>query len=648
MLKRLQSFFIILLIVGFSVIYPVGYPLTANSVTDSSATYLSIAEQADGQQAFKYLEKLCSREFEGRQAGTKGGEISSAWIGEMFQGFGLKPADPNGKDYFQSFPAPCFNLLPEVSFMLTTKEGNTPFVYKQDFIPSPSSGSGTASGAISFVGYGITNPEKKWDDYEGIDVKNKIAMVLRRAPVNNNFSDSDMYFATKINNAKNHGAIGVIVVEKAGESNPMSILTKSASGSIGSDIPAVFIPTDIADQILSQSSTTVRELQKKIDELGKPMSISIKAGAYIKINMSMEIKETRNVIGYIPAQDPSVQTSILVTAHYDHLGIDLVNGDLYPGANDNGSGTAALIESARVLTSNCYLPAINIVFIAFSGEEEGLLGSSYYIENPLFPLNKTLAVLNMDMVGTGEGEIYAGTNFKELTDTIMEAAKALKKQVPISKSLVNGGSDQLLFARNNVPAVFFIRSNPTGIGDYHSPNDTIDTVNPENLAEQTRLILMVCSLYTNPKTLIFDTKSDYWFHEKSVHGRIVLKAKGSPGIRGMIQNKPFTVSQDGSFQQVIQLKEGSNLIQIEIFNQEDVIIFERMISILAKIDKDLDADFNFDREVNFSDLMLFSKLYPVEHTNTVLEELCDLNQDQAIDEKDFILLKKSYDYKLEK
>lgn len=648
MLKRFQSFSLILLIIGLSIVSPISQPISAYSASDPTSIYLSIAEQADGQQAFKYLEKLCSREFEGRQTGTKGGEVASSWIGEIFQGFGLKPAYPGGNQYFQPYSAPCFNLLPEVSFMLTTKEGNTPFVYKQDFIPSPSSGSGTASGAITFVGYGITNPEKKWDDYEGIDVKNKIVMLLRRAPANNSFSDSDMYFSTKISNAKNHGAIGVIVVEKADENNPMSMLAKSASGSIGSDIPAVFIPCDIADQILSQSNTTVRELQKKMDELGKPMSISIKAGAYIKINMSMEIKETRNVIGYIPAKDPSVETNILVTAHYDHLGVDLVNGDLYPGANDNGSGTAALIESARVLTSNCYLPSINIVFVAFSGEEEGLLGSSYYIENPLFPLNKTLAVLNMDMVGTGTGDIYAGTNFKDLTDKILEAAKALKKQVPISKSLVNGGSDQLLFARNNVPAVFFIRSNPTGIGDYHSPNDTLDTVNPENLAEQTRLILMVCSLYASPKTLIFDTKSDYWFHEKSVHGRIILKAMGSPGIRGTIQNKPFTVPEDGAFEQVIQLKEGSNLIQIEIINQEDVPLFERMISIVAKIDKDLDADFNFDREVNFSDLMLFCKRYPTEQINTVLEELCDLNQDQVIDEKDFILLKKSYDYKQEK
>jgi hypothetical protein len=648
MLNRFKLVVCTLLIAGISLTIPLRQPLSAYNQVDPLSSYLSIAEQADGQQAFQYLQKLCSEEFEGRQTGTKGGDITSNWIGEMFQGFGLKPAYPNDKQFFQNYQAPCFNLLPEISFMLTTKEGNTPFVYKQDFVPSPGSGSGTASGAIAFVGYGITNADKEYDDFAGIDVKNKIAMMLRKSPSTISFPESDLKFVTKLSNAKAHGAIGVIIVEKIGEPVPYSMLSKAASGSLTDDVPAVFIPTTIADKILSQSNASVQELQKKIDETKKSQSLSIKAGAYIKINMSIEIKETRNVIGYIPALDPKSDTSILVTAHYDHLGKDLVNGDLYPGANDNGSGTATLIEIARVLTSNCYLPNINIVFIAFSGEEEGLLGSAYYIENPLFPLKKVVAVLNMDMVGTGTGEIYAGTNFEELIGKIQSSSKVLKKTVPISKNLMYGGSDQLFFAQNKVPAVFFIRSNPSGIGDYHSPLDTLDTVDPKNLVEQAQLIIMVVSAYANPKTLIFDTKTDYWFHEKSVHGRIILKAKGSSGISGTIQNQSFIIPEDGILQKVLQLTDGQNLIQIQIVNQAGESVLERMISITAKIDKKLDADFNFDKTINLDDLLIFSKYYPTEQVKTALEELCDLNQDQVIDEKDFILLKNSYDYKLEK
>jgi hypothetical protein len=648
MLKGKKTISCLVLLLCFSVVTAITQPTFSFAQEVSLANYLPVTEKIDKHQAYLYLEKLCSEEFEGRQTGTKGGVLSAEWIRDMFQGFGLKPASAKDSSYLQTYRAPCFNLLPEVSFMLTTKDGNEPFVYKQDFVPSPGSGSGTATGVISFVGYGISNPEMDYDDYKGIDVKNKIVLLLRKAPTSISLPETDSYFTTKISNAKEHGAIGVIIVEKEGEKNPYSMLSKSTTGSLNSDIPAVFVPVGIANQILAPSDITVLELQKKIDDSQAPASMSVKAGAYIKVTMSVETKETSNVVGFIPSEDPNREESILITAHYDHLGKDLVNGDFYPGANDNASGTAVLLETARVLSSNCYIPSINIVFIAFSGEEEGLLGSAYYIENPMFPLDKTLAVLNMDMAGTGTGDIYAGTKFPDLIKMIENSADILKMKVPISKNLVYGGSDQLLFARKNIPAVFFIRSNPTGLGDYHTPLDTVDTVDPENLAQQARLILMVVSGYANPKTLIFNTQTDYWFKGLSYHERVILRAKGTVGTQGKIQNQEFRIPDDGSLEKIIVLKEGINLVQIHVVNANQEVIFETMISITAKIIPELDADFNFDQVVDFYDLLLFSRNYPKNQFKTAIEELCDLNLDQVVDEKDFIWFKKRYDYKLEK
>jgi hypothetical protein len=648
MLKGKKTISCLVLLLCFSVVTAITQPTFSFAQEVSLANYLPVTEKIDKHQAYLYLEKLCSEEFEGRQTGTKGGVLSAEWIRDMFQGFGLKPASAKDSSYLQTYRAPCFNLLPEVSFMLTTKDGNEPFVYKQDFVPSPGSGSGTATGAISFVGYGISNPEMDYDDYKGIDVKNKIVLLLRKAPTSISLPETDSYFTTKISNAKEHGAIGVIIVEKEGEKNPYSMLSKSTTGSLNSDIPAVFVPVGIANQILAPSDITVLELQKKIDDSQAPASMSVKAGAYIKVTMSVETKETSNVVGFIPSEDPNREESILITAHYDHLGKDLVNGDFYPGANDNASGMAVLLETARVLSSNCYIPSINIVFIAFSGEEEGLLGSAYYIENPMFPLDKTLAVLNMDMAGTGTGDIYAGTKFPDLIKMIENSADILKMKVPISKNLVYGGSDQLLFARKNIPAVFFIRSNPTGLGDYHTPLDTVDTVDPENLAQQARLILMVVSGYANPKTLIFNTQTDYWFKGLSYHERVILRAKGTVGTQGKIQNQEFRIPDDGSLEKIIVLKEGINLVQIHVVNANQEVIFETMISITAKIIPELDADFNFDQVVDFYDLLLFSRNYPKNQFKTAIEELCDLNLDQVVDEKDFIWFKKRYDYKLEK
>lgn len=641
--KKLISFLVTFGVLLGITVFPA---VIANEPIDLSPIYLSVANQVDSKQAFQYVEKLCSDEFEGRQTGTEGANKASLWIANLMEGFGLEPAYQGNDGFYQSFKAPCFNLQPEVSFMLTTKSGNIPYVYKQDFVPSPGSGSGSASGAISFVGYGITNENLNYDDYQGIDVTNKIVMMLRKGPISSTLNDADQFFATKIANAKNHGAIGVIIVEKEGEKNPYSMQTKAATGSINNDVPAIFIPTSIANQILEESAITIKELQEEIEVSKVPHSISVKAGAYIKVNMSYAINETRNVIGVIPAEDPSVEQSILVTAHYDHLGRDLVNGDLYPGANDNASGVASLLETARVLTSNCYIPSINIVFIAFSGEEEGLLGSAYYVDHPLFPLKKIVAVLNMDMVGTGTGNIYAGTSFKELIETIENAADVLDKEVPISKSLMYGGSDQLYFAKNNVPSVFFIRSNPTGIGSYHTPQDTVDTVDANNLKEQTQLIIMIVSFYTYPKILVFDTTSDYWFHEKSLHRRIQIKAKGSAGVTGKILDSFFSVPENGSLEKVVELKEGQNLIQIQILSQVGEIVLERLISISATIDPNLDGDLTYDKKVDLSDLLVFSKVFPSTQIKNSLEELCDINQDQVVDEKDFNILKKSYDYQV--
>lgn len=648
MKKTFQILSSILVILFLSTSFNSLNQVKAFEKADNLSSYLSISDQSDGKQAFQYMEKLCSKEFEGRQTGTKGGQKSSEWISEMFQGFGLKPGNISEKNYFQTYKAPVFNLLPEISFGLTTKSGDITFQYKKDYIPSPGTGKGFASGAILFVGYGITNTELSYDDYASVDVKNKIVLILRKGPSFIKFPESDLYFTTKVANAKKHGAIGIVISEKYDEENPYPINSKPSTGLAEGDMPSVLVPSEVADRILLDTNITIETLQKEIDVKKSPQSISIKAGVYIKVNMSIETKDTNNVIGYIPAEDPDSKESILITAHYDHLGVDLVNGDLYPGANDNASGVSALIESARVLRSNCFIPKINIVFIAFSGEEEGLLGSSFYIKNPIFPLDKILAVLNMDMVGTGTGPIYAGTSFDELTEMINKASSSLKLKVPISKNLMFGGSDQYLFAEKNIPAVFFIRSNPTGIGDYHSPEDTPETVDPSNLEEQVKLITLIVSGYSKPDFLIFDTKSDSWFSQPSLHERILLKGKGTIGLSCKIQDTTLRVPENGIIEKLIFLKGGQNLITIQIFDKNHTIIFERILIIEASPIKELVADLNFDQQVDIQDLSLFSKQFEKDQVNFGYEELCDFNNDKKIDSKDFEILKNVYGYILDK
>jgi len=633
-------------VVLLSASFPSLNPVKALEKVESLSQYLSISNESDGKQAFQYMERLCSKEFEGRQTGTEGGQKASEWISDMFQGFGLKPGNPSGKNYFQTYKAPVFNLLPEVSFGLTTKSKDVIFQYKKDYIPSPGTGKGLVSGAIIFAGYGITNSDLNYDDYASIDVKNKIVLILRKSPGTIKCPESDSLFTTKVSNAKKHGAIGLVISEKYDEKNPYPINSKPSTGLAEGDMPSVIVPTSVANKILAESDTSIEKLQREIDEKKTPQSTSIKAGVYIKVNMSIETKETNNVIGYIPSENPEIEENVLITAHYDHLGLDLVNGDLYPGANDNASGTSVLIESARVLRTNCFVPKVNIVFIAFSGEEEGLLGSYFYSKNPLFPLEKTLAVLNMDMVGTGTGSIYAGTSFKDLTEMITLAANALKIKVPISKNLMFGGSDQYPFAEKNIPAAFFIRSNPTGLGDYHSPDDTPDTVDPSNLEEQVKLITLIVSGFSNPDFFIIDTKNGYWFSQPSVHERILINGQGTYGLSCIIQDKIVLIPKSGVIEKLIKLNGGQNLLVIQVIDKHQTIIFERILIIEASPIKELIADLNFDKQVDMKDLSLFSKEFDKDIVNNGFVELCDLNNDRRIDSKDFIIFNRSYGYKL--
>lgn len=433
-----------------------------------------------------HLKYIASDELEGRRAGTRGAELASDYIAKQFKKFGLKPAGDKGT-YFQYFDFVSDVKLGDsnfVSFKINKDEIKLNF--KSDFVPLSFSESGKIKGDVIFAGYGITAPEQNYDDYNGIDVQGKIVMLLKGTPDGYKaHSPFEKYLPLryKVSNAQSKGAIGIIFVDPFSEKFEKFTYDYSA-GKAG--IPIIEVKNSIIDNILKTCGYDFKlyDIVKRIYDSMKPNSFTIN-------NLSVEIQtdvryiksKVANVIGYIEGSNPELKNEyIIIGAHYDHLGWG-GQGSLVPdtvaihnGADDNGSGTAGLLELAEYLSHNRKNLNRTLVFIAFTAEEEGTIGSGFYVKNPVFPLENTIAMINMDMIGRLKEDkltIY-GTGTSPVWNDIIEK---LNSEFKFNLNLVKDGygpSDHAQFYSKNIPVLHFF----TGIhSDYHKPSDDYDKIN---------------------------------------------------------------------------------------------------------------------------------------------------------------------------
>lgn len=636
------------LCLAFLLVLSPGYSIASTEEVSESQTWKALMNLVSPEHAYQYMETLTSPDFEGRQSGTRGADKAASYIGQLFQGFGLKgiPGSPDNT-YNQTFEIPTYNVLEETSLRLVTKDQDKSYLYRTDFTPMGLSSKGQASSAVVFVGYGIQNEELKWDDYASVRVKGKIVILFRRSPDFMKFPENSLLFKTKIEVAKKQGAIGVLLMDKPVEENPYSIETKSVSSQSGEDLlPAMFISQETADDILLSTELDTQALYEKIENEKKPTSIDLKAGIEMEVNYTYTMEKTSNVIGYIPAETPETSEHIIICAHYDHLGRDLINNTYFPGANDNASGTGVLIELARILSSFYYHPKINVVFIAFSGEEEGLLGSLHYVEHPLFPLKKALGVLNMDMVGTGTGRLYSGTDasiYPELAGNIMVASEKTGVETILYPSLLRGGSDHLQFVINKVPAVFFLRSNPTGIGGYHTEKDTLDSISQKNLEEQIKLVLGTVWIFTKPSYFMLNLAEGILQNSPIFHPMAILNGVGSEGIHGFINEVSFEIDQTRLLQHLVLLQSGDHVIHVKV-QDEDHLVYEKFIHYVSSTEEELASDFNFDYQVNMDDMLWLAREWESVNAKSIEKALADINRDSFVNKEDFALFNQSFGY----
>jgi hypothetical protein len=487
----------------------------------SAAATAPIA-QADPTRVLNDIKALSAPEMEGRGAGTKGLARSADLIVKRYKELQISPAGTRG--YLQPFTLITGAKLKSDN-RLTVANGATKKELKtnQDFVPFSFSSSGQVEGSVVFAGYGVTADEYQYDDYANLDVKDKIVVVLRYEPSSFAAKSGEQglthhsQMITKAINARNHGARAVVMVNGKLGDGEEDLLTRFGSVSGPENIGIVFVQVkdEVAESWLHAAGKSLKDVQDQINASTKPASFALPDSLHL--SMKVDIETTRatvnNILAYVPGQTDEY---VIVGAHYDHLGRGNFDslapsqiGQIHPGADDNASGTAGVLELARLLSPQRGQLKRGILFMDFAGEELGLLGSAEWVKEPTRPLDKAVAMINMDMIGRIKddkvyiGGVGTGSTFKSLLLRAQQeraekedAQKDSAFKIEYSASGYSS-SDHTSFVTKKIPVLFFF----SGLhSDYHKPSDTWEKINAPSAARLLDLIANVTLQLANANT----------------------------------------------------------------------------------------------------------------------------------------------------
>jgi hypothetical protein len=444
------------------------------------------------------LPYLASDELEGRGVGLPGLDLAAKFIADEFSTAGLDKF-PGMDSYFQPL-----DFTAKLSSMSQThlEIDSQPFPVERDFTSLGFSGEGTFSGEVAFVGYSITDPQDKYDDFAGIDVHGKVLLAMRYEPTDEHdhsrLAKADdtsgwsfhAVLEEKAKQAAAHGAVALLLVTPPGEGPDVLLPFGNTFAAEPATIPVLHISWEVADKILADgNSPDLKKLRSQIDSTLTPQSralANVRVSGGVKVDR--QILPVKNVIACVKGHGPHADEFIIVGAHYDHLGRGRLGhqfgptGSIYHGADDNASGTSLVLELARRFAQGPR-PARTMVFICFTAEEEGLIGSDYFVKHAPIPLDKVVAMVNFDMVGRMKDDtLYMGGQ-GTAQDFDADIAAANANGALELKSIGRGGfgpSDHLSFAQKRIPVLFFF----SGIhADYHRPTDTSDKINYAGIQE---------------------------------------------------------------------------------------------------------------------------------------------------------------------
>ncbi len=453
-------------------------------------------EASSAEELTRHVRTLAADEMTGRGVDTPGIVLARDYIAGEFKRYGLAPGGDNGT-YFQRFDVVAGVEAKMPSAARLGK--NAGLVLDEDWNPLGVSASETVESEVVFAGYGITAKDYDYDDYAGIDVKGKIALVLRYEPPPKDDKSpfrvqpqASQYapLVAKVSNARDHGAAGMILVDLSPKEGQKELIpVRRLSGARGqTNFVAAQIRREIVERALETEGVSLRALKAAIDREEKPHSLALPAlSAALMVKLEKITRAVDNVVGILPGADPDLKPeNVVVGAHYDHIGLGHFGASdagaedqIHHGADDNASGTAVMMSAAARLSRAPERPARTIVFVAFTAEELGLFGSRYFVAHPPFPLSSTKAMINLDMVGrmrdnrVSVGAVDSASEFPALITRATAGLDATLKPG-------GGSTDHVSFFEKKIPAVHFTTG---GHPDYHRPSDTWDKLNIPGMAK---------------------------------------------------------------------------------------------------------------------------------------------------------------------
>lgn len=481
------------LLAGAAPLFPEASKAGAKQATETMGKTAEGVEAADLQ---RHLQVLCSEAFEGRNTATAGGYMATTYASACFAEMGLEPGGDE-ETWFQGFPYSAGYTVPQDSNSAVLDWGSG--VYEDlrmrgNYAPLTFSPNREIAAAdIVFAGHGIQ--AGGFDNFAGLDVKDKWVMVVRGVPEGDDLpADAKQQgpLIAKAENAKKLGALGVIYIKAGNQKIPAELTQFTSVGQRGRILPAISIRNELADQLLGNRK--LDEVYKTFNqaEAAKGFSLDAQLKTTIKVDENKTIG--RNVVGVLRAGDEPSEDFVVMCAHIDHLGFGKSGGSrakgkqrnaLHPGADDNASGTAVLFEVAQALAARKKAGKLmlkrDIVFIAFSGEEMGLYGSRFYVNQlkEAKALDRVHACLNLDMIGRLKTDFtLTGISTSDDWNAVLDTVGA-PEGLSVKRANRAPGGDSLPFSNNGIPALFGI----TGMhDDYHTPADTLDKLNVPGLA----------------------------------------------------------------------------------------------------------------------------------------------------------------------
>jgi len=499
------SFVVVTLLGIILILLPLGARGFAQSEVDQRA-WLRALDSLSSERMLADITTLSGPSFNGRQTGTADDASAAKWIADRFLASGLSlaraPFDPTSPmrqgcrrcaTGLMATVVTVPNIAPDPSLRISTASDSLTKQLGTDYLPILDSPSAEVRGPIVFVGYGIVDATEGIDDYAGVDTTNTLVLFLRGKPTHYKGTISH---ADKVHLARQKGALGYLTA-----TGPVLSPYETRRGVTGEPgafyglsppsekLPGAWISTTLAEQILAASDhvqpSRLHELQEKLNR--SPATQSVSTGRYGSLDWQTRPEEgvLMNVLAFLPGNDPQKTHEIIVIgAHRDHFGRQA--GLLFPGADDNASGTAVMLEVAHVLAKAGAHPGRTILFISFSGEEQGLVGSRLYVERPLVPTAMTRTMINIDHAGVGNGRLTVGVTGLE-KNVALEAGQAAGLTDKLDVYGFFPGGDHVPFKEAGVPTVTVVSG---GVHPhFHHPTDTTDTINPEILQTVARYVL---------------------------------------------------------------------------------------------------------------------------------------------------------------